>query len=61
MEDSQILKNGAIKKMGSDYCGSCRRVTPHIKDDGVMLCKRCGKQEKRKGINITKFSTGGFN
>ena len=47
--------------MGKDYCPNCARVTPHIKDDGVMLCKRCGKQEKRKGINITKFSTGGFN
>lgn len=29
-----------------DYCPNCKRVTPHIKDMGYKLCKRCGKQEK---------------
>ena len=43
-----------------DYCPHCARRTPHIKDEGEMLCKRCGRKERRKGINITKFSTGGF-
>lgn len=47
--------------MSEDYCPRCRKRTPHIKDYNEMLCKRCGRKEKRKGINITKFSTGGFN
>jgi predicted amidophosphoribosyltransferase len=46
--------------MSKDYCPYCQRVTPHIKDDDEMMCRRCTKKEKRKGINITKFSTGGF-
>ena len=48
--------------MSSDYCPRCHKVTPHIKDMDEMLCKRCGKKEKRKGVNITRFnSKGGFN
>lgn len=47
--------------MSSDYCPICRKVTPHIKDIDEMLCKSCGRKEKRKGINVTRFnSKGGF-
>jgi exosome complex RNA-binding protein Csl4 len=38
-----------------DYCPHCAKRTEHIKDADEMLCKRCGKKEKRKGINIMRF------
>ena len=43
--------------MRKEYCPRCARVTPHIKDEDEMLCKRCGKKEKR--LNFSKFITGG--
>ena len=45
--------------MSSDYCPRCRKRTSHIKDDDEMLGTRCGKKEKRTGINYTRFSKGG--
>lgn len=44
--------------MSKDYCPRCHKRTDHIKDADEMLCKRCGKKEKR--LNIKTFSTGGF-
>ena len=43
--------------MSEDYCPKCRRRTPHIKDMDEMLCKKCGKKENRKGINIMRFKS----
>ena len=43
--------------MSKDYCPKCHKVTEHIKEQGEMLCKRCGKIEKR--MNFSKFLMGG--
>ena len=43
-----------IRFKSEDYCPHCGRVTPHVKDDDEMLCKRCGKKEKK--MNFRRFT-----
>ena len=43
-----------MKFKQTDYCPRCGKVTEHIKDDDEMICKKCGKKERR--MNFRRFT-----